>query len=205
MLIEDAEEFERQLRRLCAGFEVPLTQLRKEAYDTGMAKMSIGQFARCVEYALGEHGPDKFPTTNKIWTIHRRLRAPAQASAQPEQLPNGVAGPSIQEQLCDYAALRLHGHIKPLEYSLPWTYVYRQWIDEEGRRCANCIGVVIELKNGKKIGYSTSQMLADTEGHARVMQRCRPGPKPTEAQVRAYAEIGVQLEINQEAKRLESP
>lgn len=191
MQVEDVEEFERQLRRLCAGFELPLTQLRKEAYETGLAKMSIGQFARCVEYALGEHGPEKFPTTNKIWTMCRKLRAPAAPAQLPAELPNGVAGPSIQEQLCDYAALRLLDHIKPIEYSRPWTYVYRQWKDDEGKRCAACIGVVIDLDNGKKIGFSTNQMLADTEGHARVMQRSRPGPPPTEAQKRAYAEIGV--------------
>jgi hypothetical protein len=45
---------------------------------------------------------------------------------------------------------------------------------------------VIELDGGKRLGWSVAAMLGDTEGHAKVMRSFRPGPLPTEAQMRAY-------------------
>lgn len=106
-------------------------------------------------------------------------------------------GPSIQAQLCEYAALRLQHLIRkeatPAErwtYSRPWTYCYREWRDETRpkgmEKCAECVGVVIDLDNGKKIGWTVTEMLGDTEGHARVMRNFRPGPYPSEAQMAAY-------------------
>ncbi len=56
-------------------------------------------------------------------------------------------GPTIQEQLCAYASLQLRPRLDPLQYALPWTYLYREWIDEEKpkhlQRQAECIGVQI--------------------------------------------------------------
>lgn len=105
-------------------------------------------------------------------------------------------GPSIQAQLCEYAALHVHDLAGPKdgmtlkEYSRPWTYVYREWWDETRpkgmEKCAECIGLVIELDNGKRLGWSVAAMLGDTEGHAKVMRNFRPGPLPTEAQMAAY-------------------
>lgn len=106
-------------------------------------------------------------------------------------------GPSLQAQLCEYAALKL-AHLRSktatpaerLMYSRPWTYCYREWRDEtrpKGReQCAEFVGVVIDLGEGKKIGWSVTQMLADVEGHARVLRNFRPGPLPSEAQMAAY-------------------
>jgi len=109
-------------------------------------------------------------------------------------------GPTLQAQLCEYAALRLKHLIRkdspPAErwqYSRPWTYCYREWRDETRpkgmEKCAELVGVVIDLDNGKKIGWTVANMLADTEGHAHVMRNFRPGPLPTEEQMLAHRKI----------------
>lgn len=74
MLSTDRGEFEIQLGALCAGFNVPATKDRQEAYWTGLAKMSLSQFVRVVSFALGEAGPERFPTVNAVWQIHKKAR-----------------------------------------------------------------------------------------------------------------------------------
>ena len=81
MLSTDRTEFEIQLDRLCSGFNVPMSEARKEAYWTGLAKMSLSQFSRSIDHALSEDGPDKIPTTGQIWRIHKQARA--SGAAQP--------------------------------------------------------------------------------------------------------------------------
>ena len=76
MQANDREEFETQLGRLCAGFNVPVTKHRVNAYWSGLAKMSLAQFSRVIDFALAEYGPDDVPPTKGIWRIHRQLRAP---------------------------------------------------------------------------------------------------------------------------------
>lgn len=82
MLSTDRTEFESQLAKMCAGFNVPLGE-RVEAYWTGLAKMSLLQFVRCVDYALGESGPDKIPTTGQLWKIHNIARNTSTQITQP--------------------------------------------------------------------------------------------------------------------------
>jgi hypothetical protein len=72
----DRDEFEEQLAILCAGFNLPVTAHRKHAYFAGLAKMSLAQFARCVEYALTDDGPDELPTSKGIWRLHHELQRP---------------------------------------------------------------------------------------------------------------------------------
>ena len=74
MQTSEREDFEEQLAILCAGFNVPATVHRKHAYFAGLAKMSMAQFVRCVEYAVSEAGPDELPTSKEIWRIHRDFR-----------------------------------------------------------------------------------------------------------------------------------
>lgn len=74
MLSTDRAEFESQLGKLCAGLNVPMTTERIEAYWTGLAKMSLLQFVRVIDHALGEDGPDKFPTVPGIWKILKAAR-----------------------------------------------------------------------------------------------------------------------------------
>ena len=84
MLSTDREEFEAQLSMLCAGFNVPVGD-RSEAYWKGLSKMSLIEFARCVEFALGEEGPGKIPTTKQVWDIRRKLKAPPPTQVVREQ------------------------------------------------------------------------------------------------------------------------
>lgn len=78
----DRTEFEAQLAALCAGFNVPATKERQEAYWTGLSKMSLPQFVRTVEHALGEEGPEKFPTTGFMWKLYKRAKNQTQTIKQ---------------------------------------------------------------------------------------------------------------------------
>lgn len=82
MLSTDREDFEAQVATLCAGFNIPATPERQEAFWIGMAKMSLIEFSRCVEFALSEEGPDKFPSTKAIWRLHRDIKSNARAHTQ---------------------------------------------------------------------------------------------------------------------------
>lgn len=189
MLSTDREEFEVQMALLCAGFNVPLGD-RVEAYWKGVAKMSLLEFARTVEYALGEEGPEKIPSTAQLWAIKKKMRSVG-AIAVPTMDADGKALPTIQEQLCEYAAQHTHDLAGPvgmtlLEYSRPWVYVYREWRDEKANQCAECIGIVIELDTGKRLGWSVKAMLEDRDGHARALRAFKPGPKPTVKQMAVW-------------------
>lgn len=87
MLSSDRTEFEGQLGTLCAGFNVPMTDLRTEAYWRGLAKMQLSQFARVVEHALGAEGPERIPTATQCWSISRQFRTqrPSAANAAPPE------------------------------------------------------------------------------------------------------------------------
>lgn len=74
MLVTDRTEFDDHLGTLCAGFNVPVTELRTEAYWRGLAQMQLGQFARVVEHALGPDGPERIPTASGCWVIWRQIR-----------------------------------------------------------------------------------------------------------------------------------
>lgn len=85
MQTSEMADFEEQLGILCAGFNVPSTAHRKQAYFAGLAKMSIVQFVRCVEHAVSEDGPEDLPTPKGIWRIHREFRkGPAAAANAPQ-------------------------------------------------------------------------------------------------------------------------
>lgn len=84
MLSTDFDEFKAQMGILCAGYDKPVGE-RVEAYWKGLSKMNLIEFARCVEHALGESGPDRFPTTKAIWDIRRKLKAPRQHPVVAEQ------------------------------------------------------------------------------------------------------------------------
>ena len=83
MQLADRAQFDSQLGTLCAGFNVPVTDLRSEAYWRGLAKMQLGQFARVVEHALGPDGPERIPTAPQCWTIARQLRAQRPRATEP--------------------------------------------------------------------------------------------------------------------------
>ena len=100
-------------------------------------------------------------------------------------------GPSIQEQLCAYAALQLRSRLHPMQYSLPWTHEYREWLDDtkpkHQQRCAECIGVVIpEFGDHPESRFTAANMMGDREGHARAMRYFQPGPRPNEKQMAVW-------------------
>lgn len=107
-------------------------------------------------------------------------------------------GPNIQEQLCAYATLKLHpkvelGELPAWSFSRPWTYVYREWIDEARpkhmQKCAECIGVVIDLDEGNRIGWSVEMMRGDREGHTKALKSFEPGKPPTREQRRNWMDV----------------
>jgi hypothetical protein len=83
----DREEFESQLGKLCAGYNLPVTTHRRDAYWSGLGKMSLAQFARCVDYAISEEGPEDLPTPKWVWRIHRSLRSRGAVIATLDQPP----------------------------------------------------------------------------------------------------------------------
>jgi hypothetical protein len=182
----DLPAFEIALNRLCAGFNTPPTEARKDAYWLAFRKLQIREFERLVSLALSAEFTT-MPTVGALWELHRKS-----SYAQPP----ASDGPSIQAQLCEYACQHVHDKAGPKdsmtlwEYSRPWTYVYREWRDETRpkglERCAECIGLIIELDNGKRIGWSVAAMRADAEGHAKALKAFTPGPKPTREQMEAW-------------------
>lgn len=89
MYSTDREQFDVQLSLLCQGYGFWVGE-RSEAYWKGLSKMSLSSFARCVEFALSENGPEKIPNVHGVWKIHREQRAsgapqPPVRPAEPEQ------------------------------------------------------------------------------------------------------------------------
>jgi hypothetical protein len=173
----DAKHFERALMRLCAGFDVPMTGARREAYWRSFRKLQVLEFTGLIDMALVESTFTSMPTVGALWELHRRNSAP------PIEPTAGKSGPSLQEQLCAYASLQLFTRLTSFE--MPWTYVYREW-SEAGKRCAECTGVVIELDDGKRIGFGVAAMQADIEGHTKALRSFRPGPQPSDEQMAAW-------------------
>jgi len=104
VLQADREEFARQLRELCAGFNVPMGE-REAAYWRGLAKMEIATFARVVEHCLGDDGPDKIPTTRGVWALSKSMRA--------RSAPAAPTRPAWSGDKWDIEAnLRLLNHIR---------------------------------------------------------------------------------------------
>jgi hypothetical protein len=169
----DLPAFERAFRRLCAGFDVPATDARREAYWRAFHKLSVLEFAGLVDTALVESTFASMPTVGALRELHRKVQSPALTAAP--------SGPSVQAQLCEYAAIKLKHLIRKdapaadrWKYSRPWTYCYREWRDGAGKQCAEVLGVVIDLDDGNKIGWTVTNMHGDTEVYAEVMRRCSP-------------------------------
>lgn len=79
-------EFEAVLQRLYAGFNMPISETRMDAYWQGLAKMSLGTFSLTVDYALGENGPERIPSTSALWKISKQIRIQAPQPYKPRDL-----------------------------------------------------------------------------------------------------------------------
>lgn len=116
MQANDREEFKTLLGMLCGGFNVPLTKQREEGYWAGLSRMSVGNFRRAVEFALGEnYAEEELPTTGKLWRIHR-------GSSMPTTAPQGPAQ-NAAERLCEYIVGTLRPAMTARQFSQPWTYL----------------------------------------------------------------------------------
>jgi hypothetical protein len=71
----DRSEFERHFSILCAAFDVPCTDERKEAYWLAMASMPMLMFARIVQWVLTEEEWARIPKPGQLWQVKRRMRA----------------------------------------------------------------------------------------------------------------------------------
>lgn len=93
MIPDDRKEFDALLAQLCAGYNVPFTEERKQAYWTGLQKLHIAAFTRVVEYSLGEHAPEKFPAVRGLWDLHKILRR----QAPPPRVSDSAPPPDITD------------------------------------------------------------------------------------------------------------
>lgn len=113
MLRTDRDDFEAQLAQLCAGFNVPLTGERVAAYWLGMQRMDLPLFARVVEYALGEHGPEKIPTVPQLWNLKRQMRSRPKPEAPPIDVKPAFDHFHGFGQRCLLRWLRENGPVEP--------------------------------------------------------------------------------------------
>lgn len=148
----DTANFERSLQRLCAGFDVPMSDARKEAYWRSFRKLQLLEFTGLIDMALVESTFASMPTVGALWELHRKVQSPRASS-----LPN--SGPSLQERLCEYVLREFGSRLTPKEMAGPWAYVYREWRDGD-KHCAECTGVVIEREDGTRIGFQVRDMQA---------------------------------------------
>lgn len=147
----DAKSFDRALSRLCAGFDVPLTDARREAYWRAFRKLQLLEFTGLVDMALVESTFASMPTVGALRELHRKVQ-PSDGSAGPAH-----TGPSVQAQLCEYVSRKLSHLHRTVTYSQPWTYVYREW-SENGKQCAECTGVIVEREDGTRLKFEVTDM-----------------------------------------------
>lgn len=159
----DLPEFLLALARLCAGFDTPVTEARKDAYWQSLRKLTLREFERLVNAALSGDFL-KMPTTGALWKMQRES-----FSAAPTPVSEG---PSIHAQLVEYAKHKLSHRLKAGTLAYAMTYLHRP--DGE------CVGVVIDLDANTRIGFRVGDMLADVEGHAYALRRFKPGPRPAQ-------------------------
>lgn len=111
---------------------------------------------------------------------------------------NSDTGPSIQAQLCAYATLNLHTRLHPKQFALPWTYLYREWIDENRpkhmQKCAECTGVLIPQwdEEHPAFRFTVADMLADKAGHAKALKSFEPGPLPSAEKRRSWMDASAE-------------
>lgn len=113
----EREAFDEQIGILCAGFNVPITDDRREAYWKGLGKMPLISFTRAVEYALGEHGPDKIPTSPQLWALSRAARS-TRVDARPKAQESAPQAADRVSLLAQSALLQFIGQQQPSDASL---------------------------------------------------------------------------------------
>lgn len=90
MLSTEREIFEKHFAQLCAGYNLPMTELRGDTYWRGIGKMPLPDVERVVEHCLGEEGPERFPTVNVCWQLSRQLKPQRARGALSHEPPEDV-------------------------------------------------------------------------------------------------------------------
>lgn len=72
----DRPDFEARIGELFAGFPGSGIQTRErtEAYWKGLQKLGLVELGRLIDYALGEHGPDRLPSVPQLWRMRADMR-----------------------------------------------------------------------------------------------------------------------------------
>jgi hypothetical protein len=73
--------------------------------------MQLGQFARVVEFALSERGPERIPTVPQCWTLAKQLRAAAPRATPREEPPPTYDSLHCFAQRCLLRWLRENGPV----------------------------------------------------------------------------------------------
>lgn len=84
MQTSDREQFDLYLEKLYAGFNMPVSKARQDAYFDGLAKMPLSRFMRCVDAALGEDGPERIPSVTQLWGIYRKIKTSLDPKPEPK-------------------------------------------------------------------------------------------------------------------------
>lgn len=123
----DRVEFDAQMAQLCAAFNVP-DKGQAAAYWIAFRRLSLIEFARIIEAALGPDGPEKMPTVKQLWRIRAELKTAA-----------GPAGATLTPDLIE----RLITHcltsfaLSERQSRSPWS-----WITAPD---GSCLGVIVPL------------------------------------------------------------
>jgi len=88
MQVSDREQFEAHFTRLYGGYNMPVSKARMDAYFSGLAKMPLSQFAKCVDHCLGEGGPEKVPSVPAMWGIRKKLMVAAEPPPAYKEIPD---------------------------------------------------------------------------------------------------------------------
>ncbi len=103
----DRDQFLVQFGNLCGAYNVLPSQDRIDGFWRGLSKMPLSSFVRCVEFCLGETGPEKFPTFRDIWAVHRQTRSVRVDARTGDEKAKGRGGPTdAVEALGSLAMLR---------------------------------------------------------------------------------------------------
>lgn len=81
------DEFDPLFAELCAAYDKPLTDDRRNAYWQAFKDLHPDAWLRMVTHCRGETAPEKFPTVRDLWNVRRslshRARAPEAAATIP--------------------------------------------------------------------------------------------------------------------------
>lgn len=156
MNLQDRAEFDVQMKKLCIGLNALPSPDRLQAYWEGLSKMSLIQFGRVVESAIGEDGVDKLPPIPGIWKMWRNIRDKARAQ---EKRHNEPPPPKQSRQLMQVNALFLKYQYRRRVVEKTPANVN---IDIEGRR-RECLDLVRFLE------ASALEDLSPTEAEVEIM------------------------------------